>query len=106
VPTLGSVELRAALDVKRGGKVKVSELFTVEERKKYFTAEADAPTGARVKVSVAKLEPFETVVDLGSRKGEPASLWRLLKIWDLDRELTANEDIRRGEALKVSLEVL
>ena len=104
--TLGSIELSAAVDVKKGGKVTVSQLFTVEERKKYFTAEVDAPTGTKIKVSVAKLEPFETIIDLGSKKGEPCSLWRILKIWDLDKQLTASEDIKKGEALKVTVEVL
>lgn len=106
MPTLGSVELTAALDVKKGGKVKIPDLFTVEERMKYFTAEADAPTDAKIKISVAKLEPLETIADLGSRKGEPTSLWRLLKIWDLDKELTASDDIKKGEVLKVLVEVL
>ena len=106
MPTLGSIELEAATDVKKGEKTTVSKLFTVEERRKYFNAEVDAPTATRIRVSIAKLEPFETIVDLGSKKGEPASLWRLLKIWDLDRELTATDDIKKGEKLKVTVEVL
>jgi len=103
---LGSIRLTAAVDVKRGERVNLRQLFSVEERRKAFTAQVDAPTGAKVKVNVAKLEPMETIVDLGSKKGEAASLWRLLKIWDLDRELVASEDIRKGEGLEVTVETL
>lgn len=106
MPEVGFVELAAAVDVRRGGKVKVSELFTVEERRRAFTAKADVPTGARIRVSIAKFETFETIADLGSRSGEACSLWRVLKVWDLDRELTAKEDVRRGERLKVLVEAL
>lgn len=106
MPEVGSIELAAAVDVKKGGKVKVADLFTAEERRKPFAAKADAPTGAKIRVSIAKLEPFETIADLGSRSGEPCSLWRILKIWDLDRELVAKEDIRKGELLRVSIEAL
>jgi len=106
VATLGSIELEAAVDVKKGEKTTISKLFTVEERKKYFNAEVDAPTAAKIRVNVAKLEPLETIADLGSKKGEQASLWRLLKIWDLDKELTATDDIKKGEKLKVTVEVL
>lgn len=106
MPEVGSIELAAAVDVRKGGRVKVADLFTTEERRKSFTARADAPTGARVRVSVAKFEPFETVADLGSKSGEACSLWRILKIWDLDRELVAKEDVRKGELLKVSIETL
>jgi len=100
------VELVAGVDVKKGGKVTIAELFTAEERKKTFSAEADAPTGAKLRISVAKLEPFETIADLGSKKGEAASLWRLLKIWDLDKQLAAADDVKKGERLKVSVEIL
>lgn len=103
---VGSVELAAAVDVKRGERVKVADLFTTEERRRAFTAKADVPTGARIRVSIAKFEPFETIADLGSRSGEACSLWRVLKVWDLDRELTAKEDVRRGERLKVLVEAL
>jgi DNA uptake protein ComE-like DNA-binding protein len=103
---LGSMRLSAAMNVKRGERVKLRQLFTVEERRKAFTAQVDAPTGAKIKVNVAKLEPMETMVDLGSKKGEAASLWRLLKIWDLDRGLTASQDIVRGEDLEVTVETL
>ncbi|MCX8204941.1 MAG: hypothetical protein N3H31_04755 [Candidatus Nezhaarchaeota archaeon] len=106
VREVGSIELKAAVDVKKGGRVRLSDLFTLEERKRTFTSKVDVPTGASIKVNVAKFEAFETIADLGSRRGEACSLWRILKIWDLDRELTASSDVKKGEALKVSVEAL
>ena len=104
---LGSIEVVADKDVETGGKTTIPSLFSISERSKEYQLIEDIKEGAKIRVDIAKVQPFESTADATVKKGEKVSCWRLVRYPDFnDRELVASEDIRKGDKLKITYESL
>jgi hypothetical protein len=99
---LGSFELVAGTDVKAGEKTSIPSLFPISERSKEYQLLEDAKEGTRLKVSIAKVHPFESSADATLKKGDRATSWRLIKYADFVGDVVASEDIKAGEKLVVN----
>ena len=98
---LGSFELVAGTDVKAGEKTSIPSLFPISERSKEYQLLEDAKEGTRLKVSIAKVHPFESSADATLKKGEKATSWRLIKYSDFVGDIIASENIKTGDKLSV-----
>jgi hypothetical protein len=99
---IGSVELTASMDVKKGEETSIESIF-YEERKKEFEVLQDVTCDkTKLKVSISKIGTFEATADTTKKKGEKTSCWSLLKYSDLSKKLKASKDIKKGDKLKVS----
>jgi hypothetical protein len=104
---LGSIELVADKDVKKGEETKINNLFTSGEHRKQFELLEDVTSNKTgVKVTIAKVESFETKADISKKKGEKTSCYSLLKYADLSKNLKASEDIKKSDKLGVTIETL
>ena len=104
---LGSIELVADKDVKKGEETKINNLFTYDEPKKEFELLEDVTSNKTgIKVTMAKVGSFETKADTSNKKKEKTSLYRLIKYADLSKNLKASEDIKKGDKLGVTIETL
>jgi hypothetical protein len=115
---LGSVELIADKDVKKGEETKINALFTSSEQRKDFELLEDVTrdkTG--IKVTIAKVGFFDTKADTTDgffdtkadttkKKKEKTNCYHLLKYADLLKKLKASEDIKKGDKLGVTIETL
>ena len=104
---LGSVELVADKDVKKGEETTIKALFASSEQRKEFELLKDVTrdkTG--IKVTVAKVGSFDTKADTSKKKGEKTNCWGLLKYADFSKNLKASEDIKKGDKLGVTIETL
>ncbi len=104
---LGSVELVADKDVKKGEETNIKALFTSNEQKKEFELLEDVTrdkTG--IKVTIAKVGSFDTKADTSKKKREKTNCSSLLKYADLSKNLKASEDIKKGDKLGVTIETL
>ena len=104
---LGSVELVAYKDVKKGEETNINALFASSDLRKEFELLEDVTkdeTG--IKVTIAKVGSFDTKADTSNKKGGKASCTRLLKYADLSKNLKASEDIKKGDKLGVTIETL
>jgi hypothetical protein len=104
---LGSVELIADKDVKKGEETKINALFTSSEQRKDFELLEDVTrdkTG--IKVTIAKVGSFDTKADTTKKKKEKTNCYHLLKYADLLKKLKASEDIKKGDKLGVTIETL
>ncbi len=104
---LGSIELVADKDVKKGEETKINDLFTSSEQRKEFELLEDVTrdkTG--IKVTIAKVGSFDTKADTSKKKGEKTNCCVLLKYADLSKNLKASEDIKKGDKLGVTIETL
>jgi hypothetical protein len=104
---LGSVELVADKDVKKGEETNINALFSYSEQRKEFELLEDVTrieTG--IKVTIAKVGSFDTKADASKKKGEKTNCRALLKFIDLSKNLNASEDIKKGDKLGVTIETL
>lgn len=104
---LGSVELVADKDVKKGEETKINALFASNEQKKELELLEDVrrdKTG--IKVTIAKVGSFDAKADTSKKKGEKTNCSALLKYADLSNNLKASEDIKKGDKLGVTIETL
>jgi len=104
---LGSVELVADKDVKKGEETKINALFVSSEQRKEFELLEDVTrykTG--IKVTIAKVGSFDAKADTSKKKGEKTRCDHLLKYADLSKNLKASEDIKKGDKLGVTIETL
>jgi hypothetical protein len=99
---LGSFELVAGIDVKAGEKTSISSLFPISERSKEYQLLEDAREGTQLKVSISKVQPFESTADATLKKGDKATSWRLIKYADFVGDIMASENIKAGDKLLVS----
>ena len=99
---LGSFELIAGADIKAGEKTSIPSLFPISERSKEYQLLEDAKEGTRLKVSIAKVQPFESTADATLKKGDKATSWRLIKYADFVGDIVASENIKAGDKLLVS----
>jgi hypothetical protein len=104
---LGSVELVADKDVKKGEETKNDALFASSERGKEFELLKDVTRDTTgIKVTIAKAGSFDTKADTSKKKGEKTNCRALLKHADLSKNLKASEDIKKGDKLDVTIETL
>jgi hypothetical protein len=104
---LGSLEVVADNDVKMGEKITIPSLFSISERNKEYQLLEDIKEDAKIRVDIAKVQPFESTADATVKKGQKVSCWRLVRYPDFNgRELVASEDIRKGDKLKITYEAL
>ena len=104
---LGSVELVADKDVKKGEETKINALFASSEQRKEFELLKDVTrytTG--IKVTIAKVGSFDTKADASKKKKEKTNCVTLLKYADVSKNLKASEDIKKGDKLGVTIETL
>ena len=104
---LGSVELVANKDVKKGEETKMNTLFASSEQRKDFELLEDVTrdkTG--IKVTIAKVGSFDTKAYTSKKKGGKTTCWSLLKYNDVSKNLKASEDIKKGDKLGVTIETL
>jgi hypothetical protein len=101
---LGNFELIASADVKAGEKTSVASLFSLPERSKEYELMQDVTEGTKLKITVDKLQPFESTADASIRKGVRVTSWGLIRYADFVREIVCSEDIRAGDRLKVTYE--
>ena len=104
---LGSVELVADKDVKKGEETKINALFASSEKRKEFELLEDVTrdkTG--IKVTIAKVGSFDTKADTSKKKKEKTYCGALLKYADLSKNLKASENIKKGDKLGVTIETL
>jgi hypothetical protein len=104
---LGSVELVADKDVKKGEETNINALFASSEQRKEFELLKDVTrdkTG--IKVTIAKVGSFDTKADTSKKKTEKTRCGMLLKYADLSKNLKASEDIKKGDKLGVTIETL
>jgi len=107
VSKLASIELTANKDVKKGEKVTIESLFAYVERRKEFEVPSDIKRGdIKIKVDISKVGALETKSDTTKKKGEKTSLVALLSYLDLRKELTASEDVKKGDKLTVNIETV
>jgi hypothetical protein len=104
---LGSVELVADKDVKKGEETNINALFASSEQGKEFELLEDVTTGKTgIKVTIAKVGSFDTKADTSKKKTEKTRCRMLLKYADLSKNLKASEDIKKGDKLGVTFETL
>jgi hypothetical protein len=104
---LGSVELVADKDVKKGEETNINALFASSEEGKEFELLEDVTTGKTgIKVTIAKVGSFDTKADTSKKKTEKTRCRMLLKYADLSKNLKASEDIKKGDKLGVTFETL
>lgn len=104
---LGSVELVADKDVKKGEETNINDLFAYSEKGKEFELLEDVTSGKTgIKVTIAKVGSFDTKADISKKKGEKTNCRALLKYADLSKNLKASEDIKKGDKLGVTFETL
>ena len=108
---LGSIELVADKDVKKGEETNINALFTShtysgEQRKEFELLEDVTRDKTGIKVTIAKVGSFDTKADISKKKGEKASCWNLLKYADCSKNLKASEDIKKGDKLGTTIETL
>jgi hypothetical protein len=104
---LGSVELVADKDVKKGEETKMDALFAYSDRGKEFELLEDVTNDKTgIKVTIAKVGSFDTKADISKKKKEKTGCGMLLKYADLSKDLKASEDIKKGDKLGVTFETL
>ena len=104
---LGSIDLEANKDVKKGEGISINALFTWSERKKEFELLEDVTSDTTgIKVTIAKVESFDSKADTSRKKGEKSSCWGLLKPADASKNLKASDDIKKGDKLSLTIESL
>ena len=104
---LGSIEVIANKGVKARGRTTISSLFPTSERSKEYQLHESIIERAKIKVSIAKVRPFESTADASIKKGEKVSCWRLIRYADFnDRKLIASEAIRKGDTLNITYETV
>ena len=104
---LGSVELVADKDVKKGEEININDLFIYGEKGKEFELLEDVTTGKTgIKVTIAKVGSFDTKADTSKKKREKTDCRALLKYAVLSKNLKASEDIKKGDKLGVTFETL
>jgi hypothetical protein len=104
---LGYVEVIADKDVKAREKTTIPSLFSIPERSKEYQLIEDIKEGTKIRVDIAKVQPFESTADATVKEGQKVSCWRLVRYPDFnDSELVASEDIRKGDKLKITYEAL
>jgi len=104
---LGSVELVADKDVKKGEETNINALSTSSDLRKEFELLEDVTTDKTgIKVTIAKVGSFDTKADTSKKKKEKTSARALLKYADLSKNLKASEDIKKGDKLGVTFETL
>jgi hypothetical protein len=104
---LGSVELVADKDVKKGEETNINALFASSDLRKEFELLEDVTNGKTgIKVTIAKLGSFDTTADTSKKKGEKTDCRMLLKYADVSKNLKASEDIKKSDKLGVTFETL
>jgi len=104
---LGSVELVADKDVKKGEETNINDLFVYGEKGKEFELLEDVTSGKTgIKVTIAKLGSFDTKADTSKKKGEKTDCRMLLEYVDVSKKRKASEDIKKGDKLGVTIETL
>ncbi|MCJ7573279.1 hypothetical protein MUO93_03320 [Candidatus Bathyarchaeota archaeon] len=104
---LGSIVLIADKDVKKSEKTSIQSLFIYGERQKEFEISSDVKSGVtKIKVDIPKVGTFETKAKTTKKKGEKTSLNNMLPYLDLNRKLTASEDVKKSDKLEVSVETI
>jgi len=104
---VGKVELKADKDVNAGAETSLSDLFPYSERSKEFTLESNVERDkTKLKITVAKLGTIETTADTTKKKGEKSNTWLLSKISDFSKKVKAQESIKKGDLLTVTVETV
>ena len=104
---LGSIDLEANKDVKKGEGTSIKALFTYSEQKKEFELLEDVTKDTTgIKVTIAKVESFDTKAVLSKKKGEKTNYYMFLKYADLSKNLKASDDIKKGDKLSLAIETL
>jgi hypothetical protein len=104
---LGSIDLVAGKDIKRGEETSINVLFPWKEQSKEFELLEDLTkdkTG--IKVTITKVGSFDTKADTSKKKGEKINCRVLLKYFDVSKKLKASEDIKKGDKLSATIETL
>jgi len=105
VALVGKVDLKADIDVKAGEELRLTDLFSWDEKWKEFTVESDIEYGkTRIKVNIPKVGVIETIADITRKKGERACLWLLMKFYEFLSRRKALQDISKGETLTITIE--
>ena len=102
---LGSVELVTDKDVKKGEETNINALFTSSDQEFELLKDVTRDTTG-IKVTIAKVESFDTKADTSKKKGEKTNCFALLKYAGLSKNLKASEDIKKGDKLGVTIETL
>jgi len=66
---LGFIEVIADKNVMTGEETTIASLFSTTERIKEYELLEDIREGAKIKVDIAKVQPFETTADATVKKG-------------------------------------
>jgi hypothetical protein len=107
VKKLANMELDAAQDVAAGDKTTINHLFSNADLRQGFPLLEDVQSDKTgIKVIIDRVSPFQTRSSISRKKGEKASYWLLLTRNDFTRKMTATEDIKKGDKLLVTFEIL
>lgn len=104
---LGSVMLKVNKDVKTGEETNIEQLFSVDEQTKLFEALEDVTKDeTKLKINVAKVCALEAIADATKKKGRKINCFMLLKRNDLSKKIVASRDIKKGEKVEITVEIL
>ena len=104
---LGNIIMKANKDVKMGEETNIDQLFSVDEQTKLFEAcENVTKDETKLKINVAKVGMFEAIADTTRKKGKKINCFMLLKRTDLSKKIAAPRDIKKGEKVEVTVEIL
>jgi archaellum component FlaG (FlaF/FlaG flagellin family) len=82
-------------------------LFSHTEGWKNFELLENVIAGkTRIKVTIAKVGSFQTKANTTRKKGEKTNCWSFLNPGDFSKKIAATEDIKKGDKLTVTLEIL
>jgi hypothetical protein len=102
---LAVIDFRAELEVSKGNKVPVNQLFSpVDLRQEFDLLDDVEDDKTRIQVDIEKCRPFKTKADSTRKKGDKTGWWLLLQRDDFTRKLVADSDIQKGDKLQVVLE--
>ena len=104
---LGSIELVASLNVKKGEETALTDLFPWSERSKEFELSEDVTRDTTaIKVTIAKVGSFNTKADISEKKAEKTNYPALLKSVDTLKKYKTSDDINKGDKLSMTLETI
>ncbi|MFC2025353.1 hypothetical protein ACFLTG_02965 [Chloroflexota bacterium] len=104
---LGSIELVASQDVKKGGEIALTDLFPWSDRSKEFALSGDVTRDTtEIKVTIAKVGSFNSKADISKKKPEKTNYPALLKSVDTLKKYKTSADINKGDKLSMTLETI
>ncbi len=102
-----SLELVVNKDVKEGEEVNIESIFSYREQRKEFELFGDVKRWrTKIKADISKIGILETTADITKKKGEKTCIRGLLSYPARKEGLIASEDLKKGDALLITIEPL